>query len=223
MWCDAEGWWDGANDFKDAGKHTLTVANRLPGWHNSQMPIFLERMILPALAAILVVFGVTNPLDLGWQVRLALSAIVLATGYGLAWSLHRHNRNMAAHRHLVPPLPPITLPDGRVLIRESPSRIMRLCGKLMRVEIDRVTAPYVGKWIKVAGKIEDIDGAHGRTMVTMRLPGGQRWRAKFDSPEWIDKLNVQPKGSPVKVFGKIDTVYPDRLYLTDCELDEQKG
>jgi hypothetical protein len=60
------------------------------------MPVFLERMILPALAAVLVIFGVTNPLDLRWEVRVIASLCVLALGYEAALLVHRFNERKAA-------------------------------------------------------------------------------------------------------------------------------
>ena len=62
------------------------------GGHSPVMPFFLEKMILPALTAVLVAFGVTNPLALSWQARLVASVIVLAIGFAVSWGLYRHNR-----------------------------------------------------------------------------------------------------------------------------------
>jgi hypothetical protein len=56
------------------------------------MPIFLEKMILPALAAVLVAAGVTNPLGLSLPTRVLASVIVLAVGFWIASGLHRQNR-----------------------------------------------------------------------------------------------------------------------------------
>jgi len=141
------------------------------------MPVFLELMILPALAAGLVAFGITNLLELSWQARVVLSLIVLALGYAISRWVHSQRKAAAGLRAvaqsspvltssvrtplapLVFPLgdgPPITLQDGRILIRQSPEYLIDLCRDLMRVQIERVTAPYIGKWMIFIGRVDDV-------------------------------------------------------------------
>jgi hypothetical protein len=183
------------------------------------MPIFLERMILPALAALLVAFGLTNPLALSWPVRVVGSVIVLAVGLGIGWGLHRHNqRKSSASPKAQEPAPPITLPDGRVLIRERPEHLMRMCSKLLRIEADRVTAPYKGKWIKITGDVEDILKQSSTMFLYLTLRENKWCGMTFDSAAWADHLNLLVKGSRIRVLGKIESIHPDKLYLTECEL-----
>src|SRR5271168_3170282 len=58
-------------------------------WYKKQVPLWLERFILPICAA--VVFGVVilNPLKLDWQQRLALFIAISAFAYFLAHTIHK--------------------------------------------------------------------------------------------------------------------------------------
>jgi hypothetical protein len=65
------------------------------------MPIFLERVVLSAIATIVAAIFITllltfldskNLIDISWQIRGAVVAVMLAIGSGVAWWLYRHDQ-----------------------------------------------------------------------------------------------------------------------------------
>ena len=58
-------------------------------WNESYVPIFLERFVLPVLAATVIAVIVLNPFKLDWQQRISLLAGVLALAYFAGYTLHK--------------------------------------------------------------------------------------------------------------------------------------
>ncbi len=55
------------------------------------MPIFLERFVLPVLAAAVIAVIVLNPLKLDRQQRISLLVCVLASAYFVGYTLYKRN------------------------------------------------------------------------------------------------------------------------------------
>jgi hypothetical protein len=57
----------------------------------SFVPIFLEKYVLPTLAACLVGVILLNPFKLPWQQQGLLAVLVTAVAYGIGRALHKRN------------------------------------------------------------------------------------------------------------------------------------
>jgi hypothetical protein len=192
------------------------------------MPIFLERVVLSAIATIVAAIFITllltfldskNLIDISWQIRGAVVAVMLAIGSGVAWWLYRHDQFRAPQTG-----PPITLPDGRVLIRQPPTSLMALCKNLMGVEAERKTDSYVGHWLKVTGYVHDIQvySRHDRTIdVWLKLPPARSrkfCRVRFESESWGSHVSLLGKGDKLTALGKISFILEESMMLTEGEL-----
>jgi hypothetical protein len=101
---------------------------------------------------------------------------------------------------------------------------MRKTDNQMRVEADRVTAPYVGKWIMVTGTVRNVVRHGDKINLLLGLSKGA-WQShtricvlSFELTAWGDQLNLLTKGGRVRTLGKIREITWDALYLSDCEV-----
>ena len=81
---------------RNGGGNSIALANII--WHKTAVPIFIERFILPAFAALVIILAVTNPLGLDKTQRILGSFVVIAMAYLFAHSIYKK------------PLPPPPLP-----------------------------------------------------------------------------------------------------------------
>jgi hypothetical protein len=58
-------------------------------WHKTAVPIFIERFILPAFAALVILLAVTNPMGLDKTQRILGSFVVIAMAYLCAHSIYK--------------------------------------------------------------------------------------------------------------------------------------
>jgi hypothetical protein len=88
---------------------TRFVEFRLYLWHNSAVPVFLERFILPVFAAIVIILAVTNPMEFDKTQRITGAIAIIFLAYFVAHTVHRFNESKKA------PIssPPITAPSAK--------------------------------------------------------------------------------------------------------------
>src|ERR1700691_4297975 len=67
---------------------TLAFAHNL--WHKSAVPVFLERFILPAFAACVVVIALTNPMGFDLTQRITGTAALILAAYFVAHTIYKH-------------------------------------------------------------------------------------------------------------------------------------
>lgn len=61
-------------------------------WYESYLPVFLEKFVLPVLAASVVALIVLNPLKWDWRQRISLFLGVLFLAYFVAYTLYKSTR-----------------------------------------------------------------------------------------------------------------------------------
>jgi hypothetical protein len=71
-------------------------------WYEPYLPIFLEKFVLPILAAVVVAVILINPLKWDWQQRGSLFIAVLSLAYFFAYSLHKSTPNPAGETPVAP-------------------------------------------------------------------------------------------------------------------------
>jgi len=57
-------------------------------WHKTSVPVFFEKFLLPAFAAIVVLVAITNPMGFDWQQRVSGALAVIFLAYFAAHTLH---------------------------------------------------------------------------------------------------------------------------------------
>ena len=140
-------------------------------------------------------------------------------------------REAALHGHIPGdnPLPRLRHPGGqgdrvaddRVVVPDSVT-IEYLTGlfdeERTSAQANRLLEPFLGKWIRVSGRIHDVQEV-GSNIVVSFYDHGQ-WLftfMEFDG-SWVAHLSVKQKGDDIDVLGKIGRVSPNDLHLRDCEL-----
>jgi|HubBroStandDraft_2_1064218.scaffolds.fasta_scaffold00123_2 hypothetical protein len=177
------------------------------------MPIFVERYLLPVLAALTVIVAVTNPMRWGWQPRVTGGLAVCVTAYLISRLLHRYSARSAGGSGN-------PLASSRVMIPASvrPSQIMSVFfdGKHTSLEADRATQPYIGKWMTFSGSVEDVSEGQLHFIDAVDQHN-VRVFASFDA-SWRQHLEVIPRGQNVTVVGRVARAC--RLYfaLDHCEI-----
>ena len=97
---------------------------------------------------------------------------------------------------------------------------MLLCKDITSVQAKRITTDYVGKWISVEGKLENVmEGLEGRHSVMLEIP-----RDRFSSTIYLDFGRPEPIlehlqiGAPVKAIGRIERIRELSMELLEAEL-----
>ncbi|MGO9649191.1 MAG: hypothetical protein ACLPOO_14180 [Terriglobales bacterium] len=181
------------------------------------MPIFVERYLLPVLAALTVIVAVTNPMKWGWQPRITGGLAVCITAYLISRILHRHNLRARSKTTLESREKVV---EQRVMIPAgaTPSQIMSpfLDGRHTNLEATRATGRYVGKWMRFSGNVADVSE---RQLAFTDATGEHRVRvfADFDG-SWTAHLEVIPMGQGITVIGRVSMVSGLYMSLDQCEI-----
>lgn len=121
----------------------------------------------------------------------------------------------------LPPQPMTTDSRGRVFISDSLKDLVSLTHNRTTLESKRETKRYVGKWLKVAGTVTEVDVRLGEITVTLRVKEGDNATtvfADFSEPQWSHHLSVLRRGHVLSLEGRIESVYDSWVGLKECEL-----
>jgi hypothetical protein len=200
------------------------------------MLVFLEliasQVIALLLGGVIVVIlpgllGAKDFLDLSRYEIVGLLLALFVVGWVVSWVIHRLRTAPKPQRTAPKPqesVPPIKPPDSRVIIEQAPEHLIAMCpDNLLDVELDRVIAPYLGKWIYVVGNVRQVSKQWEIVSMLLDVLGGSPpftnycslW---FDAATWADRLNLVTRGSRIRVLGRIDKIAPNSLQLSGCEL-----
>jgi hypothetical protein len=112
----------------------------------------------------------------------------------------------------------------RVIVDVTPEYLMRLYENKMSAQAQTLAAPYIGKWLRIQGKLEDIRRSYGGAVsVSLQREGavsGLNLHAFFDG-DWYDRLIVMPSGTKVSLIGQIFEVEKFNVMLHNCELVQE--
>lgn len=200
------------------------------------MPEFLKLVILPTVSALVtaIVAGMLAPdaVSSQWRSIIVIGALGLGLG-GSLW-LYRQQRaerwalegDISRQRSEKAPKPeeaaaPITLPDGRIVVRETPAEILSRFKAMTQMERERAQVTYVGKWLSIEDNVSDVSQHTNHISVDVGSFGSFVSLNFRDGP-WRDQLDLLRKGTHIYALGKIDFISGSGLQLEECEL-WQKG
>jgi hypothetical protein len=97
---------------------------------------------------------------------------------------------------------------------ESPNHLMRLVRDTSNTERERVTAPYVGKWIRISATTRDVSRNDHELTV---------WTAKPNlilefEPPWDNRLDGLHHGQRITATGRIARIASYQVELDTCRL-----
>ncbi len=133
------------------------------------MSVFLERYILPILAALTLLVIVSNPLHFSWGQRIIGGSIVVLAAALVSRVAHRLNKKLQTSAETVDASPagqessslPAKLTGGRVLMRVEPDYLMAFFKDHTAIQAKRLLAAFLDKWMRVSGKLDNVTPAGG--------------------------------------------------------------
>ncbi len=108
----------------------------------------------------------------------------------------------------------------RVIIDVTPDFLIGLHKNYMSIEAKRLLAPYIGKWIKVSGLIDDINSHERGVLVTLMMEPNDIWPKVYMhcEIEWLDRLSVIKKDTKISAIGQIKDISPHNISLFHGEI-----
>lgn len=90
---------------------------------------------------------------------------------------------------------------------------------MTRNERDRLVAPYIGQWVRVAGQVEDVNGTPDKPVVAVSIKErGHHVDAQFTQHKV--RASSLRKGVAVQVIGQIRAVFDFGVQIRDSEFVE---
>ncbi len=185
--------------------------------------IFLEKYVLPILAAITVGVLIINPLKFDLRQRFSLGITVIAFAFFISHSLERSRTDDSDEVVEAPSVPSSTpvpaQPRGRRSYTDKTVRdLLKLYDGKTMLQADSLMEPFKGEWIRVTARVlQLIPDPSGVTAVLESEPT-DIVNARFDK-RWEMPLRRLSTGDLIKIRGKISvTQNGQQLYLQECEL-----
>ena len=113
----------------------------------------------------------------------------------------------------------------------TPAYLVDLFQGKTDIQAENVAAPYLGKWMTVAGALGNV--LTGReTIAQVTFPKGSIFDPDheffdtymyFERPKWGERLAVLPQGAQIVVRGRLQRVNRGEVHLEKCELVAARG
>lgn len=114
--------------------------------------------------------------------------------------------------------------SGRDIVDVEPQQLTDYFRNYLTVQAQALTKPYIGKWMKVSGKLRDVTSMpNGTTLVTLGSADDLQSviplvSLQFSTDPWGDHLAVMQRGDGITALGKIESIQSYTLLLTQCEI-----
>jgi hypothetical protein len=115
------------------------------------------------------------------------------------------------------PTPITTLKPKKVFVNVSPSYLIGLYENKTTIQGDALAAAYIGNWIRVTGKVEDIFGRPDALFAQLFDNDGKLISAAFSAEE-SEKISHIARGDTITIQGEIASSENRRLQLVRCDL-----
>jgi hypothetical protein len=93
---------------------------------------------------------------------------------------------------------------------------------LTHMEGKRLVAPYVGRWMEVEGKVDDVRDSTGFVQVAFERVTGQAMTLMyFRGKEWRQRVELLRRGDHLRVQGRINGVEAWGVDLDVCEIVDE--
>ena len=109
--------------------------------------------------------------------------------------------------------------SGRVFVTADPLDLMKLCENKTQIHANHSAAPYMGKWLRYRGVVNDIVNiGNSRMMICCYYDHG---RHIFIITKDTAQAEVINKGDNIEVVGKIEKIGPSDIHLNDAEITDR--
>jgi len=180
--------------------------------------VFLEKYIIPILVGLFVIVLAANPMHFSWLQRGASLLASLVLGGFVSWNLTRRNKKKASEIKT-------EMKEERIFVSVAPEDLMKIHKGHTEIQANKLTASYIGKWIKVSGTVQNVSKSldNQKVYVSLDDEGSSIFdyffeQMAFSSDQWLERLEIIPRGHHMTVIGQIDGIDSHRLSLVNCEL-----
>lgn len=113
----------------------------------------------------------------------------------------------------------------RIFVDTTPAKLMKLYDGRTSFAADALARPYLGKWMQISGKLDNIksiDPVMNKKSILVSIsllstPDSRYIYLLFDE-EWLDRLSILEKNKKIQAIGKISRINPRDIECTECEL-----
>lgn len=159
-------------------------------WWETDVPVFLEKVILPVLATAIGVFVLLNPMKFDWESRIASAVGLLAFGFLISHQLHLRSEAIK----------PSNLSSGAVSdtkpAEQGRSRTVVSIGLLPQLSEDNPHAPVTG----AALAFQNNDVAIDRNIILKLQTPSVITEMKIEHPDRIKITDGGKGGTYVNIF-----------------------
>lgn len=115
-----------------------------------------------------------------------------------------------------PTTPRVIVVGGRTVVNVTPEYLTGLFEGHTVVQGEKLIEAYIGKWMKVSGRVGDI---HPNQVTFERANPFSRYFVVFMYPSalWLEQLSVLRISDTITVIGRIERVNRIEVHLRDCE------
>jgi hypothetical protein len=111
------------------------------------------------------------------------------------------------------------LPDGRTVVGVAPEYLLGFFADNLQLRGQTLAGPFLGKWMMVSGKVEDVAILCGQYGITFKgYTSPMKLLTMLFSDEWGNRLQLLKKGDEVTVLGQIVIIRKYVLTLGACEI-----
>src|SRR5712692_5211100 len=126
-------------------------------WYETSVPVFLERFLLPVLAAVLIGVILLNPFKFDRQQQGSLAVAVIALAYFVSRTVHRTKDEPQRDQSSRSTAVEDALPAGteRVSVPENITveYLVDLYETNTSLQADKLAFNYIGKWMKISATV----------------------------------------------------------------------
>ena len=105
----------------------------------------------------------------------------------------------------------------------TPEYLSRLFDGHTQLQTQSLTNIYIGKWMRVSGRVEDVSSGSRTMSATLELSRIHLYpkvSLTFDKVKWNDRISILTVGDDIVVDGRISNIGQTWTYLEDCEILE---
>jgi hypothetical protein len=113
---------------------------------------------------------------------------------------------------------PARIDEGRVMVNVDGVYLTNICKEHMAIQAEKLIQPFIGKWMKVVGRVADIKEEDSGMKVIFERNESLLYILTFDDRSWRDHLLVMPRGTQINALGKIQNIAATWISLTSCKL-----
>jgi hypothetical protein len=110
----------------------------------------------------------------------------------------------------------------QIVVDVTPEYLTGFFKEYTDIQAKKLAAPYIGKWMKISGPLEDVGEFSGYacqvTFADRLFSTSKTTVFMYFKKEWIERLSILKRNDSIAVLGKIKDVTRVSVSLDNCEL-----